>query len=396
MFVFGWYFIFLHCNSCLPPHPLSPSAPHFKKFRPHLIMFSRTSLFTNILGNGLRAPSRQYIRSPSRPFFSLPRSFSHRPYSTYNHFKSSKPPLNLRHLLTKRYVAYTAAGAIVFYVYNLDSAPFTGRRRFIWIPYWLERKIGDYSYAQLLSQFQLRIVPQNDPHYAQISRIMNRLLASAIDGTADPHQVEHLKSLDWAIHIINAPDATREPPNAFILPNGKIFIFSSILPICQNEDGLATVLAHELSHQLAHHSLEQLSKQPIYILLSTLIYALTGISGIGDLLVASFSQLPASREMESEADRIGLELMARLCYNFREAVNFWGRMQLFEDHMQLGRFVVQTLMLLDFFSTHPNTKKRILDIQLWIPDLVTIQESSNCHQWGAFLDFNRNFFGRRF
>lgn len=99
--------------------------------------------------------------------------------------------------------------------------------------------------------------------------------------------------------------------------------------------------------------------------------------------------------MESEADRIGLELMARLCYNFREAVQFWGRMQLFESQMQLGRFVVQTLMLLDFFSTHPNTKKRIMDIQLWIPDLETIQESSNCHQWGAFHDFSRDFFGRR-
>ena len=72
------------------------------------------------------------------------------------------------------------------------------------------------------------------------------------------------------------------PPNAFILPNGKIFIFSSIMSICQNEDGLATVLSHELSHQ---HSSEQLLKQPVYMVLSTILYTITGVSWFNDLLI---------------------------------------------------------------------------------------------------------------
>lgn len=316
-----------------------------------------------------------------------------RSYATYKRFNNAKSDYDWRSLLKNRYFLYFIAGSATFYVYNLDSAPFTGRLRFLWIPYWMEKKIGDYSYSQLLYQYQQRIVPESDPHYAQISRVMNRLLASALEQTKDPKQQAHLRSLDWTIHIISAPDATREPPNAFILPNGKIFIFSSILPICKNEDGLATVLSHELSHQLAHHSLEQLSKQPIYIIMSTLLYAATGISGFNDLLIAGLFQMPASREMESEADRIGCELMARLCFNFGEAVNFWMRMEQFEERLKKSSFALPSTMALDFFATHPNTKKRIHDIQLWMPDLVTIQESSNCHQFGSFQDFSRNFFG---
>lgn len=319
-------------------------------------------------------------------------SVSSRPYATYKRFSNCGPEFDFSRLLTNRYLAYFLAGSAALYVYNLDAAPFTGRRRLLWIPYWLENKIGDYTYRQLLYQYQNRIVPQSDPHYAQILKVMNRLLATALDNTHDPSQVAHLKSLNWTIHVIETP---QDPPNAFILPNGKIFIFSSILPICQNEDGLATVLSHELSHLLAQHSLEQLSKQPIYVLFSTLLYAATGISGFTDLLITGLFQMPASREMESEADRIGCELMARLCFNFKEAVNFWVRMQNFEERLKQGVFGMPSNAVVDFFSTHPNTRKRIQDIQLWVPKLVTIQESSNCHQWGMFQEHSRNFFGRR-
>lgn len=280
---------------------------------------------------------------------------------------------------------YSCIGVGAFYLYNLNEAPFTHRLRFLWVPYWLEKKIGDYSYRQILAQYGNRIVAPSSPYYRQISDIMNRLLSTALANTPDQSQVQHLKSLNWSIHIIQA--TAQEPPNAFILPNGKIFIFSSILPVCQNQDGLATVLAHELSHQLAHHSSEQLSKQPIYILLSTALYVATGISWFNDLLIAGLLQMPSSREMESEADHIGCELMARLCFNIQEAVRFWTRMDQFE------RTLSQAGLMKDFLSTHPNTTKRIADIKLWMPDLENIAESSNCNSWSKFHEASRNFFG---
>lgn len=283
---------------------------------------------------------------------------------------------------------------MIFSVYNLDEAPYTHRWRLLWVPYWLEKKIGDYSYKQILYQYQNQLASPQDPNYRLIRGVMNRLLATAIDGCRDPEQAAHLKSLDWSIHIINVKNALEEPPNAFILPNGKIFIFSSILPICKNEDGLATVLSHELSHQLAHHSLEQLSKQPIYIILSTILYAATGISGFTDLLVAGLFQMPASREMESEADRIGCELMARLCFNVGEAVNFWARMENWEQQAKKSMVSLNDTLIGEFFATHPNTNKRIADIRKWMPELDQIQENSNCNHWGGFQEFSRNFFGK--
>lgn len=297
-------------------------------------------------------------------------------------------------LLTQwRNIAFSRTGATVgaagigFYLYNLDEAPFTHRRRFLWVPYWLEKKVGDYSYRQIMAQYSAALVPPQDPIYFRVLNIMNKLLATAFDNLDhDERHLRHLKSLDWDIHVVGG---SSQPPNAFVLPDGKIFIFASMLPICQNDDGLATVLAHELAHQLAHHSLEQMLTQPLYIALSTLLYTLTGVSWFNDLLVSGLLRMPASREMESEADRIGCELMARLCFRPAESVHFWTRMQNFEKRQRLRPLG----LLLGILSTHPPTDKRIHDIQSWMPHLNTLRESAGCYA-ASFDQFKRNFFHR--
>lgn len=330
------------------------------------------------------------LKAPMRPSSTVKRP-NFRNYASYKHFSNSKSQsLSLQNILYNRKIAYVGAGLVGFYVYNLHEAPFTHRLRFIWIPYWLETKIGDYTYRQIHSQYRLQILPHNDALYGRISGIMNKLLAAALSGSTDEKQKLHLQSLKWEINIIQV-DPQTVPPNAFILPNGKIFIFLSILPICKDDNGLATVLSHELSHQLAHHSLEQLSKQPIYIALSTLLYTLTGISWFNDLLIQGLLMMPSSREMETEADHIGCELMARSCFDINQAVSFWGRMQDWENRAK-GK--VRTPYFQEFFSTHPNTTKRMGDIRLWLPDLQTIRESSGCYeyQFGLFNDSQRNFF----
>lgn len=313
-----------------------------------------------------------------------------RSYATYKKFNQANNNFDFSKLLYNRNLMYFGLGCGGFYVYNLHEAPFTHRLRFIWIPYWLETKIGDFSYKQILRQYQSDIRPHSDPLYSRISNIMNKLLTAALDNSTDEGLKSHLKKLKWSIHVINV-DPSKVPPNAFILPNGKIFIFSSILPVCHDDDGLATVLSHELSHQLAHHSSEQLSKQPFYIVLLATLYAATGISWFNDLLIEGLLRMPASREMELEADHIGCELMARLCFNVPSAIHFWERMNSVEQKISgKGR----TPLLQEFFSTHPNTNKRIHDIQSWMSDLQTIKESSGCHeyQFDMFNQVQRNFF----
>lgn len=328
------------------------------------------------------------------------RLFFKRTYATYKRFdnttSSSSFTTSYAHLLTNRKTLYIGGGLLGFYVYNLHDAPYTHRSRFIWVPYWLETKIGDYSYRQIYQQFQLQILPHSNPLYNRVSTIMNKLLDVAlndnINDDLNARFLNHLKSLKWEINIIQNDSL---PPNAFILPNGKIFIFSSIMPICKNEDGLATVLSHELSHQLAQHSSEQLLKQPVYMALSTILYTITGVSWFNDLLINGVLTMSASREMESEADHIGCELLARACFNPQESINFWHRMS--QAEKKAAGIVSQEggyLNTWEFFSTHPATSRRIADIQKWMPQLLQIRESSGCYEYGRFYNFNKSYFSR--
>lgn len=308
-------------------------------------------------------------------------------YNRFNQGPQSGPLLSQwKRAVFSRTGASMGALGVGFYYYNLDEAPFTHRRRCIWVPYWLEKKIGDYSYNQIIAQFSGSIIPRQDPVYHRVGGIMDKLLTTAFDNLGeDQRHLAHLKSLDWSIHVVGGSEA----PNAFVLPDGKVFIFSSILPICQNDDGLATVLSHELAHQLAHHSSEQMLSLPLYIALSAILYSVTGVSWVNDLLVSGLLRMPASRDMESEADHIGCELMARLCFQPAESVRFWKRMQAVEKLQSGGREGV----LLGIFSTHPPTDKRIKDIQSWLPHLEEVRAASGCFD-GQFQQFKFNLFGR--
>ncbi|KAL7662530.1 Peptidase M48 domain-containing protein [[Candida] zeylanoides] len=332
-----------------------------------------------------------------------PRGFAtaaprHAAYNRFGPRPGAPPRAVLARWLYSRNAVYVGVAAAAVCAYNLERAPVTGRVRLLWVPHWLERKIGDYSYRQILAQYRHQLVPPSDPAYARVSRVMNRLLEAAAargsapsalgggpGGAAGAGAPGALGGAAWQIHIVNAP---AEPPNAFILPNGKIFIFSSILPVCRDDDGLATVLSHELSHQLARHTAEQLSKQPLYLALSVALYAATGVDWLSDVVVNGALRMPASREMETEADRIGCDLMARSCFSLGEAVRFWQRMEQWEQR------AASPGALVEFFSTHPGTPRRIANIEHWMPELRQTQEASGCfeHHFGSFRGAVRDYF----
>ena len=189
------------------------------------------------------------------------------------------------------------------------------------------------------------------------------------------------------MHIVDDPQA---PPNAFVLPGGKVFVFSSILGICKNDDGLATVLSHEFSHQLARHTAENLSKAPIYSIVSALLYTITGADVFNRLILDGLLRMPASRQMETEADYIGLMIMARACYQPDEAVKLWERMAEFER-----RIKGQGNLNLEFLSTHPASDKRIENMQSWLARARELYAQSNCGPLGGYYDSFQNMFSPR-
>lgn len=140
-----------------------------------------------------------------------------------------------------RDVGIVTAGAGGFYVYNLEQVPVSGRRRFNIISAEMEESLGKATVDQVKEEYKGKFLSDFDPRVRQVKKVLNRLLPYA--------EGEGLKDLDWEVHVIDSPEQ-----NAFVAPGGKVFVFTGILPLCRNEDGIAAVLGHEIAHIVAHHS----------------------------------------------------------------------------------------------------------------------------------------------
>lgn len=314
---------------------------------------------------------RRLLRSARFPNYSYStRSYAQYTYKRFN--DSTGNGKSFANLLfdasSRRYLAIVFGGGSLFYLTHLEEAPISGRSRFIWVPPSLELTIGKYTYKSILRENGHAILPQNDPNTRRVAKVFGRIVEAAHkDPTVEKSLLE---GIDWKIHIVNDP---RAPPNAFVLPGGKVFVYSNMLNICQNDDGLATVLSHEFAHQLARHSGENLSKAPIYTLLSVVLYTLTGADTFNSLLLDGLVRMPASRQMETEADYIGLMIMSRACFNPDESIRLWQRMAEFEKRNSLGAGNFE------FLSTHPASERRIQNMGQWLPVAHQLYEEANCH-----------------
>ncbi|KAJ2036812.1 metalloendopeptidase [Coemansia sp. S155-1] len=184
---------------------------------------------------------------------------------------------------------------------------------------------------------------------------------------------------DWEVHVIYAPDEK----NAFVLPGGKIFVFSGLLSVTQDDDGLATVLSHEIAHQLANHSAEKLSQANLlgFLYLVASFFVDPNFLQFGRAMSTLLLELPNSRQCEQEADQLGLYLMAKACYDPEQAVSLWQRMKAAELSSPP-----------QFLNTHPSTDSRIENIRALLPQANMKRETANC----PTPDLTRSFFNSVF
>lgn len=163
--------------------------------------------------------------------------------------------------------------------------------------------------------------------------------------------------------------------NAFALPGGKIGVHTGLLDLVDNQDQLATVIGHEVGHVMARHSNERLSQQTGTNLGISLIQAVTapesalGQTAIGLLGVGAQYGIimPYSRLQESEADMIGLDLMAKAGFNPSESIKLWQKMEQASQGAQP----------VEFLSTHPSHASRIQNLQAYLPKTQQLQQQAN-------------------
>jgi predicted Zn-dependent protease len=154
--------------------------------------------------------------------------------------------------------------------------------------------------------------------------------------------------------------------NAYCMPGGRIMVYSGLIESLDLTDAeLATVLAHEVAHALREHTRERVSRAYGQQLVLSGVAAVTGVSegatNIANMVGQVTFQLPFSRDQESEADTIGLELMARAGYDPRAAVTLWNKMSAAESSGSPK-----------FLSTHPAPKDRIKDIEKNLPRVLPL------------------------
>jgi metalloendopeptidase OMA1, mitochondrial len=231
-----------------------------------------------------------------------------------------------------------------------------------------ELNLGEQAYQETLRKYHKRA--DGDPAVKKVREI-GRKIAETIK--IEPLQREiNLRvkgyTFEWEFNVL---DEDPKQVNAFCLPGGKVAVFSGLLPVVTkngklDEDQLATVMAHEIGHALAHHSSERIARQEKY---QRALEALNGALGnlseqdrkqlIGLLGAgAQVGGLAYDRQQESEADHIGLFLMTFAGYNPRAAIDLWEHMQALSEKSGHSP---------EILSDHPSDARRIAQMKRWVP-----------------------------
>lgn len=245
------------------------------------------------------------------------------------------------------------AGFALYYVtVNKETVPITGRTHLVDISREQEAALGLQSYREVLQQSRVIQGGQDVDRIKSIGLRLSKVVESA--------------NFNWEFNLIESAEA-----NAFCLPGGKVAVYTGILPVARNNDGLAVIMGHEIAHAVARHGAERMAQQRLkqigsFAVGSSISELDTGtqrlIYGAYGLGTQFGIMLPYSRKHESEADYMGLIYVARSCFNPEEAPKVWERM------LQANKGVPP-----EFLSTHPDPRTRIAQFREWMPEALQIR-----------------------
>lgn len=258
-------------------------------------------------------------------------------------------------------VLFASALAMMIIAASCSTVPLTGRKQLSLVAESEMVSMGLTNYSTFLKENTLST---DKTGTALVRKVGANISQAVIKYFSDNNMPDRLEGYQWEFNLIKN-DTTQ---NAWCMPGGKVVVYSGILPVTRDENGLAVVLSHEIAHAVARHGNERMSQELIVqmggVALSeavkekpaqtqTIFNSAYGIgSQVGVLL-------PYSRQHELEADKMGLIFMAMAGYDPSTAVQFWERMS------SLGNGAPPELM-----STHPSDARRINAIKAALPEVM--------------------------
>lgn len=243
-----------------------------------------------------------------------------------------------------------------------STVPLTGRKQLNLVDETQLQQEAAQAYRDFLSD-RNTIVITNTADAQRVRRVGTNI-ANAITNYMQQNGYGDRYNYNYEFNLIQSKDI-----NAWCMPGGKVAVYTGILPVTQDDAGLATVLGHEIAHAIAGHSAEQMSSGALAQVGTSVVGGITGSDVLGQLsgVGAELVLLKYSRKQESEADRLGLIFMAMAGYDPTNAIAFWQRMV----SATQGNGAPPEIL-----SSHPADATRIADIQKRLPEALKYYKSS--------------------
>ena len=263
----------------------------------------------------------------------------------------------------RKFLAYAGCGCCNLILTSCATAPITDRRQLKLIP---EAKLNAQAaaiYEKIKSQEKMSADIDTLKNIKKIGNNMEISIGKYFDKSNLPNPAHNF---DWEYILID----NDKVKNAWCMPGGKIAVYTGILKITKNLNGLAAVMGHEIAHAVAKHSVERASRGVVVNVATQITDILSGgkLSQVnratGMNTIGLLSQIgilnPFNRKQESEADYLGLIFSSLSGYDIRETVKIWERMKESNKGKEPS----------EFMSTHPSSTNRIKNINGWTNQVI--------------------------
>lgn len=270
-------------------------------------------------------------------------------------------------MITRNRLSLPMLSALALLLVSCTEVAITGRKQLNLVPSSMVHSMSFQQYNEFLSENKLSTDAQN---VQMVKRVGSRIQTAVERYCAANGLSELLSGYQWEFSLVE-----NEAVNAWAMPGGKVVVYTGLLPVAENETGLAVVMGHEIAHAIARHGNERMSQG---LLLELGGMALSEAlekqpARTQQLFMQSYGigtelglVLPYSRLQETEADRLGLIFMAMAGYDPHAAVDFWQRMVASKSGAQVP----------EFLSTHPADNRRIRDIRSFVPEAMQYYDAS--------------------